>query len=443
MSLEEQISEWRSYVGRRRALEEADVAELEDHLREQIETLVDSGLTEDEAFLVAVRRMGNLDAISREFAREHSERLWKQLVLPTRGAHERSARAETVVAFVLAALAGLVVKVPGLFGLRLDEGLGFYLVPFLVLPLLTGYFAWKRRLDAATLIWISGAYVLAAILVVFYPFIPGGQTEPLSVVHLPIALLPMVGIAYAGGRWNGVTGRMDFVRFLGELCVYYLITAAVGGVLIASVAGIFRAVGIHVDLEVELLPPGAAAAVFIAAWLVETKQGVIENLAPVMARIFTPAFAGLLIVLLGGLLWSGFGMQTDRGVLRGFLLLLVVVLALLLFSVSARDPQAPPGFFDYAQITMIVSALLVDGVALWAMAARIQEFGFSPFRTAALGLNVILLVNLAWSAVLYMGFVRRRTPFTRIERWQTNYLTVYAAWAAVVAVLFPPIFGYT
>jgi hypothetical protein len=30
---------------------------------------------------VAVKRMGNLDALSREFAREHSDRLWKQLVL--------------------------------------------------------------------------------------------------------------------------------------------------------------------------------------------------------------------------------------------------------------------------------------------------------------------------------------------------------------------------
>ena len=42
--------------------------------------LTQAGLTEDEAFLVAVKRMGSLDAISREFAREHSERLWKQLV---------------------------------------------------------------------------------------------------------------------------------------------------------------------------------------------------------------------------------------------------------------------------------------------------------------------------------------------------------------------------
>src|SRR6188508_1410399 len=81
VSLEEQIGQWRSYIRRRSAIHSADVAELEDHLREQIAVLTDAGLATDEAFLVAVKRMGNLDALSREFAREHADRLWKQLVM--------------------------------------------------------------------------------------------------------------------------------------------------------------------------------------------------------------------------------------------------------------------------------------------------------------------------------------------------------------------------
>jgi hypothetical protein len=61
---------------------------------------------------------------------------------------------------------------------------------------------------------------------------------------------------------------------------------------------------------------------------------------------------------------------------------------------------------------------------------------------AALGMNVILLVNLAWSAVLYVRFLRARGSFSALERWQTNYLPVYAIWAAVVVIVFPPLFGY-
>src|ERR687887_751176 len=83
VSLEEQIDQWRSYLRRRQAIHSVDVAELEDHLREQIAALLDAGLAADEAFLVAVKRMGDLDAVSREFAREHADRLWKQLVVST------------------------------------------------------------------------------------------------------------------------------------------------------------------------------------------------------------------------------------------------------------------------------------------------------------------------------------------------------------------------
>ena len=92
---------------------------------------------------------------------------------------------------------------------------------------------------------------------------------------------------------------------------------------------------------------------------------------------------------------------------------------------------------------LVVSALLADALALWAIGARISEFGFTPNRMAALGENVILLVNLAWSAVLYVRFLRGRGPFAALERWQTAYLPVYALWAAIVVIVFPPAFGYS
>ena len=74
--LEEQIGVWRAYLRRRAAINGPDVEELEAHLRDQVAALTHAGLDEDEAFLVAVKRMGSLDALSLEFAREHSERLW-------------------------------------------------------------------------------------------------------------------------------------------------------------------------------------------------------------------------------------------------------------------------------------------------------------------------------------------------------------------------------
>ena len=39
VSLEEQIGQWRGYLRHRRAIHPVDVAELEDHLREQVAAL--------------------------------------------------------------------------------------------------------------------------------------------------------------------------------------------------------------------------------------------------------------------------------------------------------------------------------------------------------------------------------------------------------------------
>ena len=94
------------------------------------------------------------------------------------------------------------------------------------------------------------------------------------------------------------------------------------------------------------------------------------------------------------------------------------------------------------QLALVVSALIIDVMVLLAITGRITEWGFTPNKTAALGENVILLTNLAWSAWLFLGFLRGRMPFARLERWQTRYLVVYAVWAWTVVLAFPLVFDF-
>ncbi|HWR34805.1 MAG TPA: permease prefix domain 1-containing protein [Clostridia bacterium] len=449
--LEEQIAQWRAYVSRRQALHGPDVEELEGHLRDQLVALTEAGLAGDEAFLIAVKRMGSLDALSREFARAHSERLWKQLVITPDAVDEsaNTTRAETLVVLSLAIAAALAIKIPALFGLRLspDENVpSFYFrnASLFVLPLLTVYFLWKRGSNVISGGWVALPFAAAAVFANVYPFRTGSDTEVLTALHLPIALWLAVGFAYVRGRWFADGERMNFVRFSGELAIYYVLIALGGGVVTAFTAMLFSAIDMKPGWFIAgwLIPCGAAGAVIIGSWLVEAKQSVIENMAPVLTRLFTPLFTILLLGFLATMAWTGNPINMKREILIGFDLLLAVVVGLVLYAASARDPQAPPDFFDGLQLLLVVSALVVDGVALWAIAARISEFGFTPNRVAALGENLILLVNLAGSAWLYACFVRHRGSFAALERWQIAYLLVYSVWAALVVVMFPPVFGY-
>jgi hypothetical protein len=451
--LEEQIGQWRAYLRRRRAITGPDVEELETHLRDQVRALVQAGLAEDEAFLVAVKRMGSLDSLSREFAREHSDRLWKQLVLApdADAAPEAVTRTEALVVLALAVAAALAVKIPVLFGLTLEHHVAFYgrNASLFVLPLLTGYFVWKRGMDPRHGVWLAVPFLAAAAVVNTFPFARGPQqtvshTEVLSALHLPMALWLVVGIAYLGGRWLEGAGRMDFVRFSGELFIYYVLIALGGFVLTAFTLKMFAAIGLTPDWIARdwLVPCGAAGAVIVGSWLVEAKQSVVENMAPVLTRLFTPLFTIVLLVFLATMAWTRRPIDIQREVLISFDLLLALVAGLVLFSVSARDPEAPPNLFDRLQLLLIVSAVVVDVLTLAAIASRISEFGFTPNRVAALGENLILLVSLARSAWLYAGFLRGRKPFRALEAWQTAYLPVYSTWAAIVVLLFPPLFGY-
>jgi hypothetical protein len=449
--LEEQIAQWRAYVRRRPALHGPDVEELEGHLRDQLLGLTEAGLAGDEAFLIAVKRMGSLDALSREFAGAHSERLWKQLVVAPDTADElaNTAHAETLIVLSLAVAAALAIKVPALFGLRLspdDELPPFYArnASLFVFPLLTVYFVWKRRSDVVRSLWLALPFAAGAVFANVFPFRTGSDTQVLTALHLPIALWLAVGFAYVRSGWFADDGRMDFVRFSGELVIYYVLMALGGGVLTGFTMMMFNAIAMNAGWLVAgwLIPCGAMGAVIIGSWLVEAKQSVIENMAPVLTRLFTPLFTVLLLVFLATMAWTGSPINVKREVLIGFDLLLVLVIGLVLYAASARDPQARPDFFDCLQLLLVVSALVVDAVALASIASRISEFGFTPNRVAAFGENLILLANLTWSAWLYARFLRHRGSFADLERWQIAYLPVYSVWAALVVVMFPPVFGW-
>src|SRR5687767_15574446 len=80
--------------------------------------------------------------------------------------------------------------------------------------------------------------------------------------------------------------RSDFIRFSGELFIYYVLIALGGGVLTAFMAMIFRAIGINVGPFIGswLLPCGAAGA-FVVASRSEEHTSELQSLAYLVCRL--------------------------------------------------------------------------------------------------------------------------------------------------------------
>jgi hypothetical protein len=453
LQLEAQIDRWRTYVQARQAISATDVDELEDHLRGQVADLSATGLDDDEAFLIAIKRLGNVDAVSREFAREHSERLWKQLALVPQDADPDGGPAwrELVVVLALAVGAGLAFKA-GATWIRSASTDGLEVLGFavarnaglLVMPFVAAYFGWRRRISRTVTTVLVIAFAALAVVLNVYPYAPDGSTEALAALHAPIVEWLIVGVAYVAGRWRSDARRMDFARFTGELAIYFALLAMGGGVLLGLTSGVLGMVGLPIEPAMQewVLPFAVPGAFVVAAWLVEAKKNVVENIAPVLTKIFTPLTIVMLLTVLGALATADRLMAVDRDLLIVMDAILILVVCLLLYAISARDPLTKVGLFDALQLVLVVAALVVDGVMLAVMLTRIAELGTSPNRIAALGLNLLLLVHLVGTAWASVRFLRGVRPFASLERWQTRYLPVYGAWALFVVLAFGPIFRF-
>jgi hypothetical protein len=77
-NLNEQIKKWRANLNTSQSFKTIDIDELENHLIEEIEKLKLSGLSEEEAFIIATHRLGQIDSLSDEFVKVNTGILWRK-----------------------------------------------------------------------------------------------------------------------------------------------------------------------------------------------------------------------------------------------------------------------------------------------------------------------------------------------------------------------------
>jgi hypothetical protein len=76
-TVEQAVENWKNDLRQKQTLMETDIEELESHLREEMERLTPLGLTEEEAFVIAARRIGDTTQMAAEFAKVNTAAIWK------------------------------------------------------------------------------------------------------------------------------------------------------------------------------------------------------------------------------------------------------------------------------------------------------------------------------------------------------------------------------
>ena len=398
-------------------MDEAAPDAAADRYRSELHALRAAGLSDDEAELIARRRVAVPGPTTDGLA----------------------------TAIALAVVAGAAVHAVRLAAeaVGLDDGWLLRHASLLLVPALVVLLGLRRRLDGRTWLRLGAAIVAVALAAGAVPHRPGSDTELLAALHLPVLAWAVVLVAHAGGRVRDLARRTEALRFSGELAVLYVLLALGGGVLVGLTAGLLAAVGVDAEPVAEwVLPAGAAGAVVIAGWLVETRPRIAGGLAPLLAQVFTPLFAAMLLGVAAVYAVGGRSGGFDRDVVALLDVLLVVVLGLAAFGQAARGGRERVGWDDRLRLAAVAAALLLDVGVLAAMLGRLADLGATPNRIAALGLNVVLLVALGGTLRHLGAAVLGRGSMVAVERWQAGVLPLLVAWAAFVAVLLPPLTSF-
>ena len=364
-----------------------------------------------------------------------------------------------LILILLIAIAGTIFKLPDYFN-SIDNS-WFYsrnLALVFIAPLIA-YFVQRTKSPK----FIALVFLITAGSMIYLNLLPSRGDNPYQFsrmygafndalsnaeLHIPLFLWLLTGIAFAGKDWKNSSARIEFLRYNGEVIIYTTILIIGGAILTSITLALLGFVEKSYELsewyQNYVIMYGVVSTPIIATFLLDKVIDKRLNIAPTIAKFFTPLFlittvAYLIIMVIYQK--NPFG---DREYLVALNILLIVVLGLLIFTIAERNTISPPGTNDYLNIGLAFATLILDCIALSASVFRTASdvYGLTPNRFAVLGINLLIFVHLFGILINYIRFVWKGEPFEKLETWIARYLPYYAVWAILVSILLPIFFWY-
>jgi hypothetical protein len=339
-------------------------------------------------------------------------------------------------------IAGILAKIPEIFSI--DEEF-FYPrnISFIILPLITAFFAWKNQLSLNTKAILAG---ITGLSLVYINSLPGKDTDTLilACIHLPLILWGLLGTAYSGPDLLNWKKRLSYLRFNGEAAVMSVLLGIAGVLMTGITVGLFELIGVKIEEFYfnYVVAFGLPAVAILGTYLTHTNSQLVNKVSPVIAKIFSPLVLVMLVIYLVAIAVTGKDPYNDREFLLIFNLLLIGVMALIFFSVAESSTKKSNSSGVWILLLLSIATVVVNCVALSAIIFRISEWGITPNRLAVLGSNVLILVHLLMVTGKLYKTVTKKSALAEVGRSIVIYIPVYFVWAILVVFIFPLVFGF-
>ncbi|MEO6631007.1 MAG: hypothetical protein ABIN13_04770 [Mucilaginibacter sp.] len=350
---------------------------------------------------------------------------------------------DLLIVITASLVAGLIAKLPAIFHIG-EEFFYPRNIGFIVFPLLTGYFAWKNKLSAGKIAFIVGATLAGLFFINLLPFAKKSDTLVLSCIHLLLFLWSVLGFAFVGEAKNDGEKRLGFLKYNGDLVVMTTLILIAGAIMSGITIGLFSLIGFKIEefYFKNVVIAGLAAAPIVGTYLIRANPQLVGKVSPVIAKLFSPLVAVMLVVYLIAMIYSRKNPYNDREFLMIFNALLVGVMAIIFFSVAEASKATKNNTQAWVLFLLSVITIVVNCVALSAILFRISEWGFTPNRLAILGGNMLILINLLLVTVQFFRVLSKKAGTTAVGKAIAFYLPVYFIWTIIVTFIFPLIFGF-
>lgn len=349
---------------------------------------------------------------------------------------------ELLFVIIASLIAGFIAKFPAIFSL--DEEF-FYPrnIGFIVFPLLSVYFAWQNKLSLGKIAVIAGA-ILTGLF--FINSLPGKETDTLilSCIHMVLFLWAVLGFAFVGEVGNNEGRRLLYLKYNGDLVVICALLGISGLLMSGITVGLFSLIGFKIEefYFKNIWVFALATIPIIGTYLIQTNPQLVGRISPVIAKLFSPLVLVMLVIYLVAMVYSGKDPYNDREFLLIFNALLIGVMAIIFFSVAETSGTSKSRAGVWVLLLLSIVTIIVNGVALSAIIFRISEMGFTPNRTAVLGANILILLNLLLVSVQLFGVIAKKSDISEVGKVMARYLPVYLVWTIIVTFLFPFVFGF-
>ena len=342
----------------------------------------------------------------------------------------------------LCLLAGFFTKLPSIFPI---DGDWYYprFVPLITVTAIIIYF-FKTSPNTSTLKFTFSAIVGCIVFLIMLPHSNDSASITMALLHLPLFVFSLLAISFMSNTWNSVKARLDFIRYSGEMGIYTVLILLGGIVLTGITLSLFNLI----DLSIEewyfeyVVVLGLVSSPLVATYLFDSIQRRQSKFAPILSNVFSPLFLITVIVYLVATFYQGKSPFTDRDFLISFNGLLLVILALTIFSISGKKSSTRIALSDYINVALVSATLIVDIIALLAILFRWAEYGMTVNRIVVTGANLLIFIHLVLLGTRYIDRLRLRSGINKLESTIAMYLPVYTVWSLFVSVIIPLVFWF-